>query len=269
MKNIIADLIPEKSNWHRIKKSDPYSYTLENNGQVLFYFGANHSHDSSNHQYPVLEYFWNRFVESEHTEKVALVEGGLRHLRPTIEESVEKDGECGWVTHHAHEKKIPVVCPEPKDKQEQGRLQTKFTQEEIQLYYFVRLVQVWHRKGQSLSFEEFYNQYYGEKYALFIPKNLPDWSQFDFSVAHMKEVHLQVFGREFDETNLGYYKKVVSHARTDFVTNLVSAECSRYRDIAIVTNIINEWKLGKSIFVCFGLSHAVFQEPALRQILLN
>lgn len=267
MSNTISELISEKHSWHSIKKSDPYSYTIERDAQRLFYFGANHSHNPSNHQYPVLKYFWDRFTKLEKTKKLAMVEGGLRRVWEDEHEAVDCDGEAGWVTYHADKASVPVQCPEPTDSAERDFLLKRFSREEIQLYYFTRLVQPWHRKGQEWMFDDFYHTYYGDKYISFAKEKLSDWQDFDFSAGHMREVYQKTFDKAFDPSDQDEHKKLVSHARTGSVTNLVSAECSRFRDIAIVENILSEWGKGSSIFVCYGLSHAVFQEAALRELL--
>lgn len=265
----IAQLMPNKTDWHRIKKSDPYSYTIEAGDHRLYYFGANHSHDPENHQYPVLSYFWDRFVATENKDKVVMVEGGLRRLADSLEEAIIKDGESGYVTYAAHQLDIPVICPEPSEVDERAYLQQQFTQDEIQLYYFVRLIQPWHRKGQEWSFADFYHTYYGDTFADYAKENLPGWESYDFSAEHMIDVYQKVYDRVFNPDDLDWGKRIVSHAITEYATNRLSAECSRFRDISIVSQIITEWQTGKNIFVTFGLSHAVFQEAALRKILPN
>lgn len=55
-------------------------------------------------------------------------------------------------------------------------------------------------------------------------------------------------------------------APTQF-TNRIAAELSDFRDTSIMERIIEAVRSGERLFVVMGSSHAVRQEPALRQAL--
>lgn len=265
----IEDLIPPKTEWSKLKKTDPYTYAITNERQKLFYFGANHSHDPENHQYPELEKFWNTFVLNDATKRIVLVEGGLRKVAEDLESAIVSDGESGYVTYKAAELDIEIDCPEPKESDERMFLEKQFSKDEIQFYYCARLVPVWHRKGQGATFETFYQKFYGTRFLEVVEKRLPEWQNYDFSLQHMQQIQNKLFGEPFNEENLDFYKKIINPTKAEYRTNLVSGSCSRFRDVYVVKNIIDHWKKGKSMFVTFGVSHAIFQEQALRIFLVE
>ena len=47
----------------------------------------------------------------------------------------------------------------------------------------------------------------------------------------------------------------------------VLGDDTRMRDVQVVEEIAQRWRDGQSLFVVFGASHAVIQEPALRALL--
>src|SRR3989344_1041153 len=77
----------------------PFTFEIENEKQVLFYFAANHSHDPNNHQYPILREYWERFLKAtEGKEKIVLVEGGARPVETDEDASIKRGAEASLIT---------------------------------------------------------------------------------------------------------------------------------------------------------------------------
>jgi hypothetical protein len=85
----------------------PFTFEIEKEGQILFYFGSNHSHDQNNHQYPILRKYWDRFlVTTEGKDKIVLVEGGSRKVEKDEETAITRGAEASFVTLLAHKSNI-------------------------------------------------------------------------------------------------------------------------------------------------------------------
>ncbi|MFZ2523299.1 MAG: hypothetical protein WAW92_02830 [Minisyncoccia bacterium] len=76
-------LLPREQYAEESKKyTDVFStFEVNNDKQSLFYFGANHSRDINNPQYPSLKEYWNKFLDTTNNKNtIIFVEGGLRKL---------------------------------------------------------------------------------------------------------------------------------------------------------------------------------------------
>lgn len=257
----IEPLLYSYNEWKSVYKKIPYSFTIEKNGQYLYYFGANHSHDPKNEQFPLLRECWKDFLEKTDGENaVVFVEGGLRKLLEGEETAIKQDSESGFITFLANNAHVPVHCPEPNRTTERSELLKKFSKEEVQYYYFARVAHAWHRRDLKPDFEEYIGHY--------LKKDKADsgWQDFDFSFEHMKLIHKKLFGDDF-ENNEQFSFRNINPTVENSVINKVARACSTHRNVHIVSEIIKFWKEGKNIFVVFGGSHAIVQEPALRRLL--
>lgn len=254
-----------RDDWKMHKdKPRPYCFEIENKDESLYYFGANHSRDIQDEQYPKLEQYWNRFLaKTVNKDRVVFVEGGKRKIWADKETAVHNDSEAGFVTKLAHESSVSVECPEPDANIERDYLLEKYSKDQIQYYYFARLIPVWHKgKEPKESFENFV-----KKYERVMTSENEKWGDYDFSLKNMIYVHQRLFSTPFDENNIDFFKSIVNPMTEKSIINEVARDCSMFRDVHIVTKIKDRWKEGKSMFVVFGSSHAIMQEPALRQLL--
>lgn len=257
----IESLLYSYDEWKAVSKKIPYSFTVEKNGQYLYYFGANHSHDPKNEQFPVLREFWKDFLEkTDGKNGVVFVEGGLRKLLEDEEMAIKWDSESGFITFLANSAHVSVYCPEPNRTEEREELLKKFSKEEVQYYYFARVAHAWHRRDPKPNFEEYIGSY------LEINKADSKWEDFDFSFEHMKLIHRKLFGADF-ENNEQFSFKNINPTVENSVINKVARACSTHRNVHVVAEILKFWKEGKNIFVVFGGAHAILQEPALRRLI--
>jgi hypothetical protein len=258
----IESLLYSYDDWKSVAKKWPYCFEVEKNGQSLYYFGASHSHDSNNEQFPVLREFWGKFLEKTGgKDAVVFVEGGLRKLDKDEETTVKRNGEGGLITWLSQNRNIQRFCPEPNRTEEMEALLEKFTKEEIAYYYFARSVHSWHRLNPKPDFEKYISTY------LKRDKDESKWEGFDFSLENMKKNHKNLFGTDFNENEENFLYRNINPTLENSVINKVARACSTYRNVHVVSEILKFWKEGKNIFIVFGGSHAALQEPALRKLL--
>src|SRR5687767_6526955 len=128
--------------------SSPYKYKIIDGDQKLFYFGSNHSTDPKNKQYEDLVRFWKDFLKQTSKKKsLVLIEGGLRRLLSSEDESIKTNAEAGLMTFLAGQVNLETASPEPDRKSEIGGLLDEFSKDEIQFYYFARMVFQWTQLG--------------------------------------------------------------------------------------------------------------------------
>jgi len=263
----IESLLHSYADWETIgNKPRPYCFEIEKDGQYLYYFGANHSRDIKDEQYQKLEEYWQSFKDKtkNHT-KIVLVEGGVRKLWPDEKTAVIKDSEAGYITYLAAKDNIHIESPEPERDAERQFLLQKYSKDQIQYYYFVRIVPVWHRlPKESQTLDEFIKGY---AKSLSNGARGEDWNEYDFSFENMKKIHYELFSTIFDENDKDFLRSLGNPTNEKTVINKVARDSSRFRDVYIVSKICDLWAEHKNIFVVFGLAHPIFQEPALRKLL--
>src|SRR5687768_12733735 len=93
-------------------KPRPYTFEIKKGKRVPFYFGANHSPDPRNKQYPILKKYWNKFLKTKNKNKTAVIEGGMRKTVPKNGAAAIRSGSEGsFIVFFAHKSGIPVICP--------------------------------------------------------------------------------------------------------------------------------------------------------------
>jgi hypothetical protein len=252
-------LIPYQK-YQEIEHQVPYFFKIGTNDQCLYYFGSKHSYDPNDSQFHELAEKWKEFISTTKEEdSVVLVEGGKRPYIEDEIESIQQGGEASFITTLAQKAGIEAESPEPEESLEREQLLKKFTPDEIQYYYFARVVYQWSRKDPQPNFEEYVTNYLEQD------QHSSKWN-FDFSMKNMMQIHQKLFNTPFDKTDADFFYNSIDPTQNNCVINDVSRESGVIRDLEIVVQIKKHWEEGKSIYVVYGASHAVMQEPALRYL---
>lgn len=258
-------LLPREQYAETIKKHGraPFMFEIENGKQSLFYFGANHSRDQNNHQYPILRDYWNQFLnKTNERDRIVLIETNLRKVGTDEEETIRNGSEGNAITLWARNKNVLVACPEPIRSELDSLALSQFIKDEMAYYKFSVVVHSWQKlpksKEEKYSFSQNVTQF------LDVIKQQEMWKDYDFSIPHMREIHKKIFNTEFDEN----VRTDHTNPNTDkTIINKIARVLSDLRDVHITSEIKRYWNEGKSIFVVFGSGHLIIQEPALRKLL--
>lgn len=241
------------------RKPNPYFYFINNNNQVLYYLGCSHCFDPSNSIFNIIRHYWSDFLDkTQGKSALALNEGGKRQIYDTEEKSILMDGEAGLLTFLANNKKINCISPEPSPEHETQTLLKDFTKEEVITYYFIRQVAQW---GRLIEKPVFTNYIEG---SLDSYKSTLDWKDVDFSIKARVNTFNKFTGQTFDHNNYEVNNKFSDPTKSDNVLNLISRRSNIIRDEHIVKAIEENWGVGKSMFIVYGRTHAVMQEPAIK-----
>jgi hypothetical protein len=249
--------------YNGLKHSTPYTFTLNLGTNVLYYYGERHSYDPVHTQWDTEKVFWQSFLEKTTSSKrIVFVEGSKRTVESDEVQAILKDGGMGFITHLANKEGIDTYCPEPDRTFERTELLKQFSKEESQYYYFARVVGQWNRKQEPKQDFEIYMNGFLEK-----DKKDTGWTNFDFSIEKMQEIHKMLFDTDFDKNNLEFFDTICNPTKTDTVINRVARASVEIRDIHIVREIEKYMRDGYSVYIQFGATHAVMQEPLLRELL--
>lgn len=258
---------------------DIYTFTIQSGDGSLFYFGATHSNNPNNKMFLDIKKQFDEF------EPDAVFIEGFLQLRTedrfkilewaknlNEKELIHEAGESGYTIKLAIEKMIFVDSPEPKFQEEITYLQEEgFSKDEMFAYYMLRYIQQRTRIPEPRpSIEE-----YAASELKFLQK-LTRWNDFDFSLSYFYKVANKIWGDDFDVN--GSERELLSkidpipwedEKLKQTAVNAVSRASGEFRDQYIVQEIDKVLQNHKRLFIVYGLSHAVIQEPALRKILKN
>lgn len=238
----------------KIRHTTPYTFELSKEHQALFYFGANHSCEPANEQYPLLKSFWQKFLQQTGGKNcVVLVEGSKRNLCQSEELAIAtQGGEGGLMTLLAHQNNIPTECPEPSRQFLCDELLKYFSNDEVTYRNFALCVHQFHRYKHvdpHLKFEDHCQRY-------------NDYKDLD----HMKKIHKNLFNAELDVHDEKFFYNIINPVVQTTIINKVCRQASATRDEFIVNYIKNLMQQGKNVFVVYGCTHAVMQEAAIKDL---
>ena len=239
----------------------PYSYTIRCRNQILYYFGGNHSHDKTNPQYRKLQSFWRKFIKQVNPENaIVLVEDGPHTPDKNIEEAVYYGGENGYVTFLNRKLKISIECPEPSYKEQVLHLNKKYSREKIILFFFIRALAQWHRSEIKRRRIESMNLYLTKKMRRY--KSEFPWSKYSYTVNQMEKVFKKIYSKSLKSLSESSVNDLLFPSR-ESPMNKIANSLNQFRDYRILRRIEKHWRMGKSIFIVYGGSHAVVQKPVI------
>jgi len=244
------------------KHQFPYFFSIKKPNQILYYFGEIHSVDPDDQQYVTMRKLFEEFSANSNPKKIVMVEGGVPSFIKDINLAVSQHSAPGFMVVLAADKSIPVISPEPNRAYELKELQKEFPRQEIQYYYFIRSVLQWNRYSEP---KPDFKTYVEER--LKSSKNEGVWDVAETSLDYMKKVHETLFQEPFDEYNQQFFAKNASPVRLLGKINEVARRSSEIRDKYIADQIVKYFQEGYSVFVVYGGTHAVVQEPYLKELL--
>ena len=258
------DLLLPREKYAEMSKQygqNPFTFEIEKDRQVMFYFGANHSHDPNNHQYLKLRNYWNKFLETGNKDKVVLVEIELRNHNYQDEQSAIKAGSEGdFITFLATKEKIPVACPDIS-KLEFMKMRPSIDRDDFLLHTFLTWIDQ-HQKldGFKDNFEKSFEEWCERQ------KKREVWKGLKISPERIEQIYREIISKEFDlDENQNHY---IDPNKTDSRLNELVRIYSDERELKIVSEIKRYWDDGKSIFAVFGSGHLIIQRPALEKLLV-
>jgi len=256
-----STLSPDKQETYKLEN---VRYSLSNEEVSLEYFGAKHCYEPGNKQFDNIEQAFNLFLEGNSGKPViVLVEGTIPKTGPDIVQDIHASGERGFITHLAKDMSIKVECIEPDRILEIRYLLDNFKPDEIEYYYYLRAIRDFFRPGKiqdETTFEDYSTQILNGHKQMFAV--LPEFADFDYSIKHMKQIHKNITGDEFNVNK----RLDVNPRKQDTIIGKVSRASSIFRDFFHIQKIKQCLNDGYSVFIVNGEDHAIFQRSALERV---
>lgn len=276
----VLDKVMTAEEYSKFEHPTPYLYELKAGEKELHYFGAYHSRNPEDGIFKDIE---SKFDEV--APDLVLIEGmsNIRQKRELFEKNqlrlgedevtirknvIDAAGESGFALLLSIRKGVDCESPEPKDSaMYEALLEQGFSKEDIFAEQVFLVLPQYHRQMEKSGFKE-YTLPFIDSF-----KKATNWNDFDYSYEHALEVAQKAIGNDVDVENdkqtIDYVDPIPWENKKDTQTvmNQVARATSQYRDKFMVSAIAKAMETHKKVFVVFGASHAVMQEPALKDLM--
>jgi hypothetical protein len=244
-----------------------YIFDLNRGNKHLRFFGCTHTNDPGHPMYQEIEKSFNEFKpDMVYVEGVKFGDGSKEaYISGMAEMSIEeakRTAESFFVLKLAINAGVDFECPEPDYIDEYNFLLNKdFSKKDLLTYYVYRQISQFQRErkiNKNLNVEEYIEDYVTRR----------------FIKAGWDEVEVNAWEEEIlnnlDLDNEALYANSTnptpSPKREWTHLNEIAKACSRFRDEYIVERLAEGLKTHNRLFVVYGFTHAVVQEPALKAL---
>lgn len=268
----VLDSIMTVEKYAQIRHETPYIFTLKIEDTELYYFGAPHERDPQNSLFSEIETAFNQvnpdivFVEGLH-DRGDRDKFNEQAKNTSRDEVIHRAGESGFTLKLAVEKGIEWQSPEPSDEDLYNDLLNKgFSKDDIFARHVLNILPQYNRLMKKEGFKQYVDDFMDDF------KQATNWEGFDYSYERAIELGQQILGRSISVENepnaLDFVDPIPWEEKKSIQTvlNRISTASSLFRDRKIVNDIASAIKTHKRVFVVYGASHAVMQEPALRKL---
>lgn len=254
----------------------PYSYSIQFSGSSLYYFGLDHIFDSDHPHLLILEQQVRSWKPdaivlqgfpltkfTSHEEKTRFLEKSKSMTRAS---AIKTDGESGLALLLANESGAVPISAEPSRREEVSYLRKLgFPEDALLAHYCHRLVPQWMKQSPEIPLEKYMEG--------FFPGLTEYWPSSLCSYEHMRKLSYQFWGQDIV---LDDFRKACERTSPEYfggsdtpqtVVNEIFRESIYWRDIYIITVILDALAEHRRVLVVYGAQHAVAQEGTLRDLL--
>lgn len=259
--------------YSKMEHQTPYVFEIKAGGKEIHYFGADHSGDPDN---PIFAKIREEFEGAN--PEIVFVEGISAHRdidkfnekikQETDEQVIHEMGEPGFTIKLGLEKGIDWVSPEPSDSDLIKHLLEKgFSKEQVFAHSVFCILPQYKLQMNKTGFKN-----YIQKFIHWF-EEATKWEDFDYSYENAIKIGEQIVGRKIDVENESSAIDIIDpipwedKKENQTALNRISEVSSAFRDRNVVNKIAEALKTHDRVFVVYGSSHAVMQEPALRKLL--
>lgn len=270
---LVLSSIMSAKEYSHIRHLIPYTFDITYKETKLRYFGSPHVSDPQN---PLFGQIEAAFYETN--PDIVIVEGvnGIgdkvnfnEHVRATTRRNaIEQDGEVGFTLKLAVENEIEWRSPEPTyEDLYQNLLAKGFYKDQVFAWDVFRILPQYNRQMNRQGFKQYVVRFI-ERF-----KQTTNWENFNYSYERAIELGEQILGRSIDVENepeaIYFIEPVPREEKLNKQTilNRIGQQSSLFRDREIVRGIVDALMTHRRVFVVYGVSHAVMQEPAFRKLL--
>ncbi len=231
-------------------------------GQVLYFFGAQHSNNPANPQFAKLKDFWNEFLSTTQKSRTVFTEGIYKEALGTYEEVIQQRGEVGAAQWLAKQEGIEAVYLEPDDSEQRKVLGGMFDLDIVAYALIVQNLAAWFHHARQSSFTEAVERSVKRE------AKFTEIYGFTLNTSWFHDQHEKLFdGQPLEDEN--FLNRISDPRRDDTVVNKVIANRTKIRNDYILTKIRGALDSRENIFIVYGRGHLTALEPKLRALFVH
>ncbi|MDP3763954.1 MAG: hypothetical protein Q8Q92_04985 [bacterium] len=257
------NLLMSYEEYSKVKHEKPYFYIVKSKDQYLYYFGAKHSNDPKHSQFVLLTEKLNEFLnQTKDKKRIVLVEQNIFFKKmDSLDESILKYGESGAGAYFALNNGILIHCPDPAKEYVVGQTIQNFTKEEILCYYLSNVIKHWQKNKEKPNLAESLSEQ-NQRY-----RKLLEWPELDISPDYIINLYEKILKKDISLEDDSLFEQISTPVFINSRINEISRSQSDFRNKYILDQIEKYWNERYNIFIIYGASHAVMQEPAIRSLI--
>ena len=254
-----AKLVVPYQDRAKIKNPDfTLDITSPKGGRLLYIGAARHSYEPADPEFFEFEKAWTDFKPT-----AAFFEGGGDSVRASRDEAIKNGGEPGLIQFLAARDKVSAASLEPSRQDEVNYLLTKFSAEQVKLFYVLRIIAE-ERVREKKSETELRADVVGLLGYFSRIKGLEGVVR---NIDELEAAYSRYWKTEqkWWEAPPDWFNPLKPSSQTGGVfTNEVNAASSSYRDLHMYALLAKATLEGKRVFAIVGRDHVPMQEPALK-----
>lgn len=228
----------------------PYTYDLRYDDQLLYYFGSEHFYaEATDQQKQSLKDYWQRFLDNTSGARIVLTEGQSipkNNKLSSEQAALSSHGEAGLTAYLARREGIPIDTADTPSEVLKSELVKSFGFEHVQYYLAIRYLSEQHKRGTPIAtIEQHLHQ--------------------NYQYAQLTRTHEDLFSGEFNTEDTLFFDAIRRPGWRTTRINRVAQEAGYIRNRNAIERIMKELRSNKHVFVVFGATHAVMQEPELQE----
>jgi hypothetical protein len=249
------NLILSISDWKETPMTK-WDYQKDGKSAALLYQGAEHLDDPRHNQFEKIRTRFEKFKPA-----VVFFEGPDRGIASSDTATIRQFGESGYARWLAKQAGLPVLTLEPSFADLYGYLLSKYPQEQVDLYMYMRETsRLFHRKKMNKEQVMKVITQMMETVPAMTVENKP----LLVSLPMVETAYKKYFTSSIEwwQVPQNFFDPAKTGSTAHF-TNELAALSSAYRNISMVQKLAEQVNAGKRVFAVVGKNHVPLQAAAL------
>lgn len=252
-----SDGLMTSEEYSKVEHSRPYVLRIQTESATILYFGIGHTRDPRDPQLKIAASLWAQLKP-----EVAIHESAGPRLEATLEDSINMNGEPGWVGFKAKSDGLPLESLDPSKAQLAEALAEQFDPEILKSFYVLQSIYEYLRR----PVERRRNTVQAVAAANLLRLSaIPVLQGKPNNVSDLQEIVEKIVGPDatIEAPPLRWFDPGLKKERSQF--NDIAKASSLLRDRHMIERLVELAKGKRRAFIVMGASHVVMQEPALRR----
>ena len=227
------------------KHKIPYIINLSKGKKKFLFLGSKHTFNPDNPQFQIFKSHFDAF-----NPEIILIEGSkCKYNFANKVEAIKKNAEMGYLGYLAIKQNILLEPLDSLFEYEIEKIIKKYPLKLVFAFYLLRSIP-YGRDVVKLDINDF--------------KKMDSFKHFDCTITNLNRIHKEIFNKSYDINNSKFYMSATSPTESISILNKIAVQVNIIRDKYMINLIKQKLKEFNKVLAIVGASHAVMQEPELK-----